>query len=376
MKFPIPDNIETLRPYVPGKPLGETQREYGLLEVAKLASNENPLGPLPRACAAITAVLADLALYPDAPGVELKRALAKKHSVKPEEIVLGNGSNELIELIVRTFLAPGDDALIAKGSFIIYALALQAAGRKAISVPLHQWRYDLPAMARAIGARTRLAFIANPDNPAGTIVTRAELTAFLDHVQEHCPELLVVMDEAYVDYVDCPDYPDSLALRSTYPNVVVLRTFSKSLGLAGARVGYAVLDAHLAGYLERVRMPFNVSSLAQAAALGALGDVEHLLATQALNRTEKAFVLAGLKKLDVAVVEPEGNFVLVDAHRPGAILFEALLRRGVIVRPLLNYGLPTSLRITFGLRQENERMLAALAEVLDAVPRASGAGKI
>lgn len=369
MKFPIPDNIESLRPYVPGKPLGETQREYGLSGVIKLASNENPLGPSPRACAAMKAAMADLALYPDATGFDLKRALSRKHGVTPEEIVLGNGSNELIELVVRTFLAPGFEALTARGSFIIYELALQAAGRQAIRVPMRQRRYDLPAMARAIGARTRLAFIANPDNPTGTIVKRDELTAFLDHIQARHPELLVVLDEAYVDYVDSPDYPDSLALRASHPNVVVLRTFSKSLGLAGARVGYAILDARLAGYLERVRMPFNVSSLAQAAALGALADVEHLAATKALNRAEKAFVLAGLKNLDVAFDEPEGNFVLVDTHRPGAAIFEALLRRGVIVRPLLNYGMPTSLRITFGVRQENERMLAALAEVLDATPR-------
>lgn len=370
MKFPIPDNIELLRPYVPGKPLGEAEREYGLDGMIKLASNENPLGPSPRACAAMRSAMAELARYPDASGFELKRALAHKHGITPEEIVLGNGSNELIELTVRTFLAPGDDALIARGSFIIYALALQAAGRTAIAVPLRDWRCDLPAMAQAIGARTRLAFIANPDNPAGTIVTRAELTAFLDHVQERFPQLLVVIDEAYVDYVDSPDYPDALALRATYPNLVVLRTFSKSLGLAGARVGYAILDAELAGYLERVRMPFNVSSLAQAAALGALGDVEHLAAAQALNRAEKAFVLDGLKKLDVAAVPPQGNFVLVDTHRPAGEMFEALLRRGVIVRPLLNYEMPTALRITFGLRQENARMLAALAEALDAVPRA------
>ena len=369
MKFPIPDNIETLRAYVPGKPLAETKREYGLTEVDKLASNENPLGPSPRACAAIQAALGELALYPDASGYELKRALAQQHGVSPREIVLGSGSNELIELCVRTFLGPGDDALIARGSFIIYELALAAAGRGARAVPLRGWRYDLPAMARAIGAKTRLAFIANPDNPAGSIVTADELAAFLGHVRAHFPALLVVMDEAYVDFVESPDYPDSLELRRAHPNLVVLRTFSKSLGLAGLRVGYAILDERLAGYLERVRMPFNVSHPAQVAALAALGDAEHLAATRAHNRAEKAFVLAGLSRLDVEVVPTQANFVLIDARRPAAPLVEALLRRGVIVRPLANYGMPTALRLSFGLRAQNERMLAALADVLAERPR-------
>lgn len=370
MRFPIPDNIETLRPYVPGKPLGEVQREYGLSEVVKLASNENPLGPSPRALAAMQSAMADLALYPDASCFELKRVLAEKHGVTPAEIVVGNGSEQLISLLVNTFVAPGDEALIARGSFITYSLAIAAAGRRAVEVPLRDWRYDLPAMARAITERTRLVFIANPDNPSGTIVTESELLAFLEEVREKHPALLVVMDEAYVDYVESPLYPDTLALRAIHPNLVALRTFSKSLGLAGVRVGYAILDAWLAGYVERVRLPFNVSSLAQAAALGALGDVEHLEATRALNRTEKPFVLRGLRALDVTVVEPvEGNFALVDTHRPGREVFEALLRRGVIARPLLNYGMPTALRVTFGLREQNERLLTALADVLAAVPR-------
>ncbi|MDR0966749.1 MAG: histidinol-phosphate transaminase [Myxococcales bacterium] len=373
MCFPIPDNIESLRPYVPGKPLDETKREYGLSDVIKLASNENPLGPSPRACAAMRAAMAEVALYPDATGFELKQALAKKHGVSPQELILGCGSNELIELLIRTFVAPGDSALIADGSFIIYSLALQAAGRRAIAVPLRRddWRYDLPTMARALDDTARLCFIANPDNPSGAIVTRAELTDFLEHVKERFPKLLVVMDEAYVDFVDAPDYPDSLALRAAHPNLVVLRTFSKSLGLAGLRVGYGILDARLANYLERVRMPFNVSNLAQAAALAALTDSEHLAATQALNRAEKAFVLDGLAKLDVDVIPPQGNFVLIDTHRPSAPIFEAMLRRGIILRPLLNYGMPTCLRISFGLREQNRQMLAALEEVLVGTPRSA-----
>ena len=337
------------------------QREYGLSEVVKLASNENPLGPSPRALAAMQSAMGDLSLYPDASCFELKRALAEKHGVTPAEIVVGNGSEQLISLLVNTFVAPGDEALIARGSFITYSLAIAAAGRRAIEVPLRDWRYDLPAMARAITERTRLVFIANPDNPSGTIVTESELLAFLEEVREKHPALLVVMDEAYVDYVESPLYPDTLALRAIHPNLVALRTFSKSLGLAGVRVGYAILDA----WLTPDALLTDVEE-----ALGALGDVEHLEATRALNRTEKPFVLRGLRALDVTVVEPvEGNFALVDTHRPGREVFEALLRRGVIARPLLNYGMPTALRVTFGLREQNERLLAALADVLAAVPR-------
>ncbi|MGI5861777.1 MAG: histidinol-phosphate transaminase [Myxococcales bacterium] len=364
MRPPIPQHIETLSPYVPGKPIEETEREYGLKGVIKLASNENPHGPSPKALAALAEAGKSLHLYPDASSFYLKRRLAEHLGVAPEEIVIGNGSNEVIELLVRTFMANDDEALLCKGSFIMYKVVLHAHGRKFVEVPMQDFRYDLDAMADAVGAKTRLIFLANPDNPTGTWFQRVPFERFLDKVTKAAPQALVVMDEAYFEYVTDPDYPSSLQYRRDYPNLVTLRTFSKIYGLAGLRLGYGVLDPLLAGYMNRGRMPFNVTSMAQIGGLAALDDQEHVQRSRDLNTRELAFLQAELPRLGTRVLPSQANFVLVDLGRPAAPVNEAMLRQGVIVRPVANYAMPNALRITVGTHEENLKMVDALREAL------------
>ncbi|HCF59389.1 MAG TPA: histidinol-phosphate transaminase [Myxococcales bacterium] len=364
MRPPIPQHIETLSPYVPGKPIEETEREYGLKGVIKLASNENPLGPSPMAVAALAEAAASLHIYPDAACFYLKRRLAEFLGVTPEELIVGSGSNEVIELLVRTFMADDDEALLCKGSFVMYKVVLQAHGKKFVEVPMQDFHYDLDAMVEAAGAKTRLIFIANPDNPTGTWIQRAPFERFLDKVSKSAPQALVIMDEAYFEYVTDPEYPNSLHYRRDYPNVVTLRTFSKAYGLAGLRLGYGVLDPVLAGYMNRGRMPFNVTSMAQIGGLAALDDQAHVERTREMNTRELAFLQAELPTLGVRVLPSQANFVLVDLGRPAAPINEAMLRQGVIVRPVLNYAMPNALRITVGTHEENLKMVAALREAL------------
>jgi histidinol-phosphate aminotransferase len=280
--------------------------------------------------------------------------------VSIDEVVVSNGSNELLELLVRTFCAGGEHVVFGEPAFVVYRLACLAQGVPHSAVPLGAGLvHDLPAMARAIRPDTRLVFIANPNNPTGTYVGTQALSQFLRSIPR---DVIVALDEAYCEYAEASDYPDGLKLRDLHPRVVVLRTFSKIYGLAGLRVGYAVMPAELAGYVHRVRAPFNVSSVAQAAATAALDDEEHVARSRALNLTEKAFVEAGLAKLGVSWVPAQANFLLIDLQRPAAALYEALLVHGVIVRPVP--PLPTMARVTLGTRRENERLLAALATVL------------
>jgi len=359
----VTPSIERIRPYQPGTPIEEVARRLGSAappEIIKLASNENPLGPSPLALAAAQAELARVARYPESEAPLLRQALAQHLDVPVEEVVVGNGSNELLELLVRTFCAPDQHVVFAEPSFVVYRLACLAQGVDFSEVALDAgYRHDLPAMARAVGPRTRLVFIANPNNPTGTHVSRSELSAFLDSVP---PNVLVVLDEAYAEYADAKDYPDGLELRRRHPHAIVLRTFSKIYGLAGLRLGYAVMPRELAGYVHRVRAPFNVSSIAQAAGVAALRDREHVERTRALNLSEKAFVQAGLERLGLDVVPSQANFFLVDLKRPAGAVYEALLTHGVIVRALP--PLPSMLRITLGTRHENERCLSALETVL------------
>jgi histidinol-phosphate aminotransferase len=362
MRPPVGPHIETLKAYVPGKPIEETEREYGLTNVIKLASNENPLGPSPQAVEAIQRAVGQLHLYPDGASFHLLRALAGHLGVEPSEVVLGSGSNELIELLIRTFMGPEDEGLVARGSFPAYKISLQSHGRRFVEVPMKDgFFYDLPAMAAALNARTRIVFLANPDNPTGTAFTRADLEAFLARVPA---DVLVVHDEAYFEFVDAPDYPNGLDYFRKHPNVVSLRTFSKIHGLAGIRLGYGVMDAKLAGYVNRVRMPFNLTSLAQAAGLAALQDGEHVRRTRALNAEGLALLEAELPKLGARVPKSHANFVLADFGRPSLPLYEGLLRRGVIVRPMAGNGYPTCLRISIGTPEQNARCLSALREVL------------
>ncbi|HEY6004976.1 MAG TPA: histidinol-phosphate transaminase [Anaeromyxobacter sp.] len=359
----VPSYVASLNPYVPGKPIEEVEREYGVTNVAKLASNENALGPSPKALAAMHDAVAKVNLYPDGSAFYLRNALAAHLGVEPKEVFVGNGSNELIELLVRTFVLEGEEVLTSAQSFIAYKLAAQAHGRTLVEAPMKaRFHYDLDALRKLLSRRTKVIFLANPDNPTGTWFSEAELTPFLDAIPK---ETLVALDEAYLEFVDAPGYQDALALRKKYPNLVVLRTFSKIYGLAGLRLGYGMARPEVVEYLDRVRAPFNVNHVAQAAGVAALGDVEHVEKSRALVKQERPFLAAGLAALGATVVPSQGNFVFADfPGRPGKDLFEALLREGVVARPMGGYGFPTAQRVTVGLRAENEKCLAALKKVL------------
>lgn len=357
----VNDSYLTLKPYEPGKPVSETERELGLSGVVKLASNENPLGPSPKAVGAMQEHLATLHDYPDAGAFHLKNALAAFHDVSTEQIVVGNGTNEILEMLIRTVLRPGENVVYADPSFVVYKLCTLSAGRDLRAVPLQDMRYDLPAMAEAIDAHTKLVFIANPNNPTGTYVTKDEVDAFLSAIPDH---VLVVMDEAYTEYVDAPDYPDSFALLKSRERFMVTRTFSKCYGLAGLRIGYGVGHPELIDFVNRGRQPFNTNSLAQIAAVAALGDQEHVEKTVQLNAREMKRIVPELEKRGLSATPSQANFVLVDAHRDGNELFDKLLRAGVIVRPMGGYGLSTHLRITLGTADMNDALLRALDEVL------------
>src|SRR6266508_514001 len=359
----VPPYVASLTPYVPGKPIEEVEREYGVTKVAKLASNENALAPSPRAVEAARAAAAKVSLYPDGAAFLLRAALAAKLGVEPREVFVGNGSNELIELLVRTFVLEGEEVLTSAQSFIAYKLAAQAHGRTLVEAPMKaRFHYDLDAIKKLLSRRTKLVFLANPDNPTGTWFSEQELLPFLDAVPK---DTLVVLDEAYVEFVDAPGFQDALALRRKYPNLVVLRTFSKIYGLAGLRLGYGIARPEVVEYVDRVRAPFNVNLVAQAAGVAALDDAAHVELSRALVREERPFLAEGLKALGATVVPSQGNFVFAEfPGRPGKELFEALLHEGVVVRPMGGYGFPAAQRITVGLRVENQRCLAALAKVL------------
>lgn len=354
--------VQKLTPYQPGKPIDELKRELGLTgEIVKLASNENPLGTPPAALAAMQAAMGEIARYPDGNGFVLKQALATKYGVGLDQITLGNGSNDVLEIIARAFLTPADEAIYAQHAFAVYPLAVQAIGARGIEVPAKAYGHDLAAMAAAVTERTKLIFLANPNNPTGTWFERAELEAFLAAVPER---VVIVLDEAYIEYVDTNDFPNGLDYLAQHPNLIVSRTFSKAYGLAALRVGYALADAQLTNVLNRVRQPFNVNSLALVAAAAALGADDFVVESRQLNRAGMAQLETGLKELGLPFVPSRGNFLLVDLGRPAAPLYDALLRQGVIVRPVGAYGLPNHLRVSVGLAAENARFLDALKAVL------------
>jgi histidinol-phosphate aminotransferase len=359
----VPPYVASLTPYVPGKPIEEVERELGISGVAKLASNENALGPSPLALAAAREAAAKVHLYPDGSAFELRRALAAHLGVQFEEVFVGNGSNELIELLVRTFVLDGEEVLTSAQSFVAYRLAAQAHGRTLVEAPMKaRFHYDLEALKARVNSRTKLVFLANPDNPTGTCFAESELIPFLDAMPK---STLVALDEAYVEFVEAEGFQDALALRKRYPNVVILRTFSKIYGLAGLRLGYGVARPELVGFLDRVRAPFNVNLVAQAAGTAALADIAHVERTRALVREERPKLEQGLAALGATVVPSQGNFLLADfPGRSGKEIFEKLLREGVVVRPVAGYGFPSAVRVTVGLPAENQRCLAALARVL------------
>jgi histidinol-phosphate aminotransferase len=358
----VPDYIETLKPYVPGKPIEETEREYNLTNVIKLASNENPLGPSPLAVEAIEAAARKVHLYPDGTSYHLVRRLAVHLGIEPTELFVGSGSNEIIELIIRTFTTPDDETLLSAGSFMMYKVALQSHGRRFVEVPMKAgYEYDLGAMAAAISKKTRLVFLANPDNPTSTAFSKADLDAFLARVPE---EILVILDEAYFEYVDWPGYPNGLDYFRKLPNFIALRTYSKIYGLAGIRLGYGMMQPKLVGYLNRTRMPFNLSSLAQAAGIAALDDVEHLRTTRETTWRGLRYLETELRALGIPVPTSRANFVFADLGRPATPIYEALLRKGIITRPVPGSGWPNALRISAGLQSQNERLVGAMREAL------------
>ena len=359
MTLHVHSDIAALSPYVPGKPIEELKRELGLTRVIKLASNENPLGPSPKAMAVINDGVATLHRYPDGGAFRLREAIADRWKVSTDQVILGNGSDEILSFLARTFLAPGDEAVMADQTFVIYKMEVMAAHGKAVVVPLVQWRHDVTAMADAITERTRLLFLCNPNNPTGTMVSADEVTSLLARVPEH---VVVVFDEAYFEYVRSAEFPDSMAYVKQGRNAIVLRTFSKIYGLAGLRIGYGVTTPEIANFLNRVRPPFNANSLAQLAALAALDDDEHVANSRAVNQAGMDQVVSGLQALGFAPIASETNFVYVDVGRDGRRIFEALLRLGVIIRHIEG----RMIRITIGQPEENTAFLTALGQVLRA----------
>ena len=359
MSLHVHPDIAALSPYVPGKPIEELQRELGLERVIKLASNENPLGPSPKALAVLNEGAATLHRYPDGGAYRLREALADRWKVSSDHIILGNGSDEILGLLARTFLAPGDEAVMADHTFVIYKMEVTAAHGKAVTVPLKQWRHDLHAMADAVTPRTRLLFVCNPNNPTGTMVSAGEVDRLLARVPEH---VIVVFDEAYFEYVRSSEFPDSMAYVKQGRNAIVLRTFSKIYGLAGLRIGYGVTTPEITNFLNRVRPPFNANSMAQRAALAAMSDDEHVAKSRAVNEAGMEQVVNGLRALGFSPIPSEANFVYVDVRQDGREVFEALLRQGVIVRHIEG----RMVRVTIGRAEENQGFLTALARVVQA----------
>lgn len=359
MSLHVHPDIAALSPYVPGKPIEELQRELGLTRVIKLASNENPLGPSPKALAVISESAATLHRYPDGGAFRLREALADRWKVTSDHIILGNGSDEILGLLARTFLSPGDEAVMADHTFVIYKMEVMAAHGKAVTIPLKQWRHDLSAMADAITARTRLLLLCNPNNPTGTMVSAEEVARLLARVPEH---VVVVFDEAYYEYVRRSDFPDSMTYVKQGRNAIVLRTFSKIYGLAGLRIGYGVTTPEISNLLNRVRPPFNANSIAQCAALAALNDDEHVANSRAVNQAGMEQVVNGLTALGFTPIPSEANFVYFDVGRDGRQVFDSLLRQGVIVRHIEG----RMIRVTIGQAEDNHIFLGALARVLQA----------
>tara|TARA_R110002167_G_scaffold186072_18_gene386992 strand:- start:208 stop:1389 length:1182 start_codon:yes stop_codon:yes gene_type:complete len=367
-------SVQALHPYLPGKPIEELQRELGLSSIVKLASNENPLGLSKKTVQAIQAALKEGARYPDGNGYVLKKALVdffiqKKQCLELSQLTLGNGSNDVLELIARAFVGASHEVIFSEYAFAVYSIVTQAIGAKAVEVPAKEWGHDLVAMSAAVTSKTKLIFLANPNNPTGTAFSNSELIRFMDSVPNN---VLVVLDEAYGEYIEDEAFPDGLNLLANYPNLIVTRTFSKAWGLASMRVGYAVSSQVIADILNRVRQPFNVNLFALVGAAAALSDEEYLERGISLNRKGLQQIEEGLSKLDLSFISSRGNFIAFNVHPKGENekrysgleVYQSLLKEGVIVRPLANYKMPDFLRVSIGLPEENQRFLSALASVL------------
>ena len=357
--------VQALSPYQPGKPIEELARELGLkpAEIIKLASNENPLGPSEKALAAAREALTEMCLYPDGNGFDLKQALSERFSVGMDQITLGNGSNDVLEVVARCFADADSEVVFSQYAFAVYPLVTQAIGAKGVSVPAKDWGHDLDAMADAVTERTRLVFVANPNNPTGTVHTADAIEGFLSKIPE---DVLVVLDEAYCEYLTGTEYPDGIELLERFPNLIVCRTFSKAWGLAALRVGYSISSSAIADILNRVRQPFNVDTVALAAATAVLGDEDYLNRSREVNAEGLKQLADGFDRMGLPYIPSAGNFIAVEVGQQALAIYHALLEHGVIVRPIAGYGMPEHLRVSVGLARENERFLDALAEALSA----------
>ncbi len=352
---------QALVPYVPGKPVEELERELGLSHIVKLASNENPLGPSAKVLSAINKASADLSRYPDGNGYRLKTALAAKLNVSSEQITLGNGSNEILELLARTFLQAGLESVFSQHAFAVYPIVTQASGATAKVAPAIDYGHDLDAMLALVNQNTRLVFVANPNNPTGTLLSAQDLKQFIAALPETC---LCVLDEAYFEYLDDEQSLNTIGWLKDYPNLVITRTFSKAYGLAGLRVGYSISSVKIADLLNRVRQPFNNNSLALAAAEAALADEDYLHNSVELNRQGMSQLCAAFSSLGLDWIPSAANFIALDLKQPAMPVYQALLEKGVIVRPVANYEMPEFLRISIGTEAENQFFIDALAAVL------------
>jgi len=353
--------IFKIKPYVPGKPIDEVKRELGLTSVIKLASNENPYPPSPKVLAAMKRAIREVNRYPDGGCFLLRRALAVKLKIDDDQLIFGNGSDELIVLAVKAFAAKGDEIIIAKPSFLIYEIASILAGARLHQVPLESFRYDLAGMKAKISARTRIIFIGNPDNPAGTYITQAQIENFLTAVPK---TTLVFLDEAYFEYVHAKDYPDSLSLIKKYPNLMVTRTFSKMYGLAGLRVGYGIARREVIDILNRLREPFNINSVAQAAAVAVLNDDAHYRNIAKEVETQRQYLYRSLENMKISYETSFTNFILVNVRGDSSKVAQALLKKGVIIRDMAVWGLKGYIRVSIGNASENKRFIKSLGEVL------------
>ncbi|NKB99689.1 MAG: histidinol-phosphate transaminase [Pseudomonadales bacterium] len=358
----VHQGIAGLNPYVPGKPIDELTRELGIADIIKLASNENPRGPGPIVMQALDSVRGDLSRYPDGSGYLLKESLASRLEVDTSQITLGNGSNDVLDLVTRVSVEPGYEAIISEHSFVVYRLATTCAGGTLVTVPAKDYGTDLEGMLGAITEKTRIIFIANPNNPTGTWVAQTELANFLRQVPNN---VWVVLDEAYFEYIDEPDYPNGIELMADHPNLIVTRTFSKIHGLASVRLGYSISSPEMADLVNRARQPFNCSSFALAAGVAAIADTDFVATSLALNQEGLTQLTQGVAALGCDYIPSVGNFVSIDCGGPGPETFDALLHKGVITRPVAEYGLPRHLRVSVGLEAENERFLDAFKAVLN-----------
>ncbi len=353
-------NILKIKPYSPGRPIEEVKRKLRIKKVVKLASNENALGPSPRAVQAIRGALEKINRYPDGDCFYLKRKLAKKLRLRAKSLIFGCGSDEIISLAIRAFVDEGDEVIIARPTFLIYELVSRIAGAKIKFIPLRDFRYDLVEMKKAIGVKTKIIFIANPDNPTGTYVNKKEVDEFMQSLP---PNLIVYFDEAYYELVDKKDFPDTLKYLNSR-NVIVTRTFSKAFGLSGLRIGYGVSRPEIINYMNRVRDPFNVNTLAQVAAFSALDDRAHLLRTLKTLKKGKDYLYKNLQKSGLSYVESVTNFILINLGAPAQKIYQKLLRKGVIVRDMRAWGMNNFIRVTVGTMPENRRFIQVLNEVL------------